>query len=217
LRWIDLGSLQVLRSWDENGRDNTWKGPEDINILGGNIGPIYDDVMMRPLPPMGFLIRSLNGPWQLVRVSHWPRSLGFQFVSRELLAGWFHGFEYNGESEFSLIRTDGIVLLEREFSSRFLGRPEISADGRRIALPILKGHGGSAFLDTAQRYYLSYIQVYDVGSRRWSYSLSAKDAVTKRFGGFGISPDGSLLAVLSQDGILRTFRIPASPSQSAAN
>lgn len=212
-RWIDLSSLQVLCSWDEKGRENTWKGQEDINLLGGHIGPIWDDVMMLSLPPVGFLKRNLNGPWQLVRVRRWPGFLDFQFVTRDLLAGWFQGFEYKGESNFSLIRTDGTVLLERKFSRRFLRRPEISADGRRIALPVLKGHGGSEFLDIAQNYFLSSIQVYDVASRRWVYTLSAKHAATKRLGGLGISPDGSLLAVISQDGILRMFKIPAPSSK----
>lgn len=207
-RWIDLRSLQVLRSWDENGRENTWKGPGDVNVYGGYIGPICDDVMMFPLTPVGFLIRTLNGPWQLVRVQS-RTALESQFLSRDLLVGWFHGREYEGEAYFGLVRTDGTVLLEREFSSRFLDRPEISADGRRIALPILNGHGGSAFLDIAEHYSLSSIQVYDVESRRWICTVSAKDAATNRLGGLGISPDGSLLAVMSQEGVLRMFRIPA--------
>jgi len=215
-QWIDLGSLQVLRGWDENGRENAWKGPEDINLLSGGIGPICDDVMMlpfRPVDPVGFLIRNLDGPWRLVRIWRWRWVPNFQFVSRELLAGWFQGREYNGESYFSLIRTDGAVLLDREFSSQFLRRPEISADGRRIALPILKGHGGSAFLDIAEKYSLSSVQVYDVPSRKWICILSAKDAATKRLGGLGISPDGSLLALISQDGVPRMFKIPEPSSK----
>jgi hypothetical protein len=211
-RWIDLGSLQVLRSWDENGRENAWKGAEDINLFGGATGPIYDDVMILRFQ-LGFLIRTLDAPWQLVRVRSWRRLFEFQFVNRELLAGWFQGYEYHGESYFSLIGTDGAVLLEREFSSQFLRRPEISADGRRIALPILKGHGGSEFLDIAQKYSLSSIQVYDVAIRRWIYTLRAKDAATERLGGLGISPDGSLLALISQDGVLRMFKIPPPSSK----
>jgi hypothetical protein len=211
-RWIDLGSLQLLRGWDENGRENAWNGPEGINLPGGKMGPICDDVMMLPLPPVGFLIRNLNGPWRLVRVWRWRWFPEFQFVNRELLAVWFRGREYNCESYFSLIRTDGAVLLDRDFSSRFLRRPEISADGRRIALPILRGHGGSAFFDIGQKYSLSSIQVYDVPSRKWICTLSPKDAATKRLGGLGISPDGSLLALISQDGILRMFKIPGPSS-----
>jgi hypothetical protein len=205
-RWIDLGSLQVLRTWE-------WKGPEDINLPGGKIGPICDDVMMLPFPREGFLIRNLDGPWQLVRIWRWRWFPQFQFVSRELLAVWYRGLEYNGESYFSLIRTDGAVLLDREFSTQFLRRPAISADGRRIALPILKAHGGSAFFDIGEKYSLSRIQVYDVPSRKWICTLSAKDAATKRLGGLGISPDGSLLALLSQDGVLRMFKIPAPSSK----
>lgn len=212
-RWIDLGSLQVLRSWDESGRENKWKVQGDINLPGGKIGPIYDDVMMLPFPREGFLIRNLNGPWQLVRIWRWRWFPEFQFVNRELLAVWFRGEPYNGLSYFSLIRTDGAVLLDREFSSQFLRRPEISADGRRIALPILKAHGGSAFFDIGEKYSLSRIQVYDVPSRKWICTLSAKDAATKRLGGLGISPDGSLLALLSQDGVLRMFKIPAPSSK----
>jgi hypothetical protein len=170
--------------------------------------------MMLPFPREGFLIRNLNGPWQLVRFWHrWRWFPEYQFVNRELLAVWFRGEEYNGLSYFSLIRTDGTVLLDREFSTQFLRRPAISADGRRIALPILKAHGGSAFLDIGEKYSLSRIQVYDVPSRKWICTLSAKDAAAKRLGGLGISPDGSLLALISQDGVLRMFKIPAPSSK----
>lgn len=67
-RWIDLDSLEVFRSWTENEQENMWRGPEDIVARGGNMGPICDDQMVRSLSSIGFLIRSLDGPWRLVRI-----------------------------------------------------------------------------------------------------------------------------------------------------
>lgn len=66
-RWFDVGSLQVLRSWTENDQENMWKGRDDIMLRGGDMGPICDEDMVSSLPPMGFVIRRLDGPWRLVK------------------------------------------------------------------------------------------------------------------------------------------------------
>jgi hypothetical protein len=106
-RWFDVGSLQVLRSWIENEYENTWKGPQDIMLRGGHMGPICDDEMVSSLPPIGFLIRRLDGPWRLVRIQGSHREPNLEFLSSQLLLNWFQGYEWQGGAKISLVRTDG--------------------------------------------------------------------------------------------------------------
>lgn len=134
-----------------------------------------------------------------------------RFVNSQILLGWFQGYEWQGGAKISLIRLDGEVLFEQEFREpKFLRQPQPSADGQRLAVPILRGHGGSAFLDIGRKFSLVSILVCDIGSRRWIYSLNAEKQGAKLLSGLGLSPDGSLLALITQDRVLEVFRVPDS-------
>lgn len=63
-------------------------------------------------------------------------------------------------------------------------------------------------MDIGRKASLVRIQVYDIPSRQWTYSLDAEKQGAKLLSGLGLSPDGSLLALITQDGILEVFRVP---------
>jgi hypothetical protein len=69
------------------------------------------------------------------------------------------------------------------------------------------------FFDTGFREVLKRIEVYDIPSRRMIYSFDARKQKVKDVSGVALSPDGSLLAVLT-DGVVLVYRIPSSPPTS---
>jgi WD40 repeat protein len=207
-QWIDLNDLKVLRCWQEDTEANLWKGKEPLNVLGGHLGSIYDDNMAMAFQKDFFLIRTLDGPWGLVRFSrplltnHW-----FEFLNRQLLLS-ASNLEH-GKGNITLIRTNGEVLFEQEFSDREQNTwLASSSDGSRFAVAIERGKGGSVMLDIAPHYTLDRIKVYDVPARQWIYAIDARMHGIERISGLSVSPDGSLLALISQDGILKLYGLP---------
>jgi len=117
----------------------------------------------------------------------------------------------------SLIRTDGMALFNQEFrdSEWLLTRPisiAPSADGRRIAVPIWVIKGGSALLDISGHRQLKRIAVLNVPSRQWVYRLDAKSRRLTTLSGLAMSPHGSLLGLIDQNGILQVYRLPGAAS-----
>jgi len=51
--------------------------------------------------------------------------------------------------------------------------------------------------------------VYDVNTRQWDYTIGAKSQSIKDLAGLALSPDGSSLALISDDGKLRLYRLPS--------
>jgi hypothetical protein len=79
-------------------------------------------------------------------------------------------------------------------------------------LAIYRGRGGSVALDIAARYTLDRIMAYDVNGRQWVHTISAKSQDMKDLSGLALSWDGSSLALISDDGKLRLYRLPPLPS-----
>lgn len=122
-----------------------------------------------------------------------------------------------GPHFFSLIRTDGQVLYREEvpvseqFSSGSYEQPcdaRPSADGKRFALPFYKAHGGSALLDIPGYLLLKRLMVYDLPSHRWIYQLNGKRQKIRMLSGLALSPDGSLMGLVTQEGVLEVYRVP---------
>jgi WD40 repeat protein len=110
----------------------------------------------------------------------------------------------------ALISTSGEVLMHQDLLHRETFRKLVhSADGRRFALSLDKGKGGSAALDIAPHYSLNRIMVYDLAAREWIYTLDPKKAGIKDIRELALSPDGSLLGLITQDGTLEVYSLPA--------
>lgn len=108
----------------------------------------------------------------------------------------------------ALISTSGEVLMHQDYLHREIFRILAhSADGRRFALALEKGKGGSAAFDIAPHYSLSRIIVYDLGAREWIYTVYPKQQGIRGIEGLALSPDGSLLGLINQDGMVEVYRL----------
>ncbi len=151
---------------------------------------------------------------KLVRFSRPVDNLGaFGFLSSQILISVRLSEPGHWKGKITLIRKSGEVLFEEEFPERewFTYLPS-SGDGRRFALAIERGKGGSRPLDIHPHYSLSRLSVFDLPSRRWVYKLEAKTHGIKSISGLALSPDGSLLALINQDGVLELYRLPDTPT-----
>ena len=111
----------------------------------------------------------------------------------------------------ALISTGGEVLMHQDLLHRETFRKLVhSADGRRFALSLDKCEGGSAVLDIAPHYSLNRIMVHDLVSREWINALDPKKQGIKGIHDLALSPDGSLLGLIAQDGALEVCRLPGS-------
>jgi hypothetical protein len=146
-----------------------------------------------------------------VRFSQPVDSLGaFKFLTSQLIiserpSNW----EAHWKANITLVRTNGEVLFQQEFSDRELLKwLSVSADGGRFAVAIYRGKGGSVALDIAAHYTLDRIMAFDVNARQWVYTIGAKSQGIKDLEGLALSCDGSSLALIDDDGKLRLYRLP---------
>jgi hypothetical protein len=191
--WINADDLQVLRAWTERG-------------MGSHQWTITDDGILFD----GWKIGKPDGPFD--RLCHpypQPYCSGGSLVNNHTV------FSSSGGSErgawMALISTSGESLMHQDLLHREILRKLVhSADGRRFALALDKGRGGSAILDIAPQYSLNRIIVYDLAARKWIYTLDPKKQGFKHIHGLALSPDGSLLGLITQDGTLEVYRLPSS-------
>jgi hypothetical protein len=160
------------------------------------------------------MIGQLDGPYRWLCGSH-KTDCGhsLQFISNHALYSELSRSE--DDKSMLILDTNGELLLRDDFHHRELVYWEIagggvatSMDGPRFAVALEKGKGGIAALDIAPHYSASRVIVYDLTSRRSVYTLDAKRAGIKGISSFALSPDGSLLALINQDGILEIYRLP---------
>jgi hypothetical protein len=203
-QWIDTEHMNVLREWTVHGKDMAYiDAISSREMLAGNA------------------IRDLDGPWRKLDS---PAYVSYFGAHEFLNDNTIFSFRETGETHFfSLIRTDGRLLYRQAvpvsegFSYGSVHQPEgarPSADGNRFALPFYRAHGGSAFLDIPAHYLLKELKVYDLPSQRWIFRLDGKKQKIRTLSGLALSPDGSLLALINQDGILEVYRVPSTPNSS---
>jgi hypothetical protein len=194
--WIDADNLQVLRTWTERGMNvHDWTISDD--------GLAFD----------GFKIGKADGPrnWLCLPYNNAkPYCGGYGSLLNSQVV-----FMMSGPSRdewMALISTQGEVLMHQDYLHREIFRKLVhSADGRRFALALKKkGKGGSAAFDIAPSYSLSRIIVYDLAAREWIYTLDPKKEGIKDIHDLALSPDGSLLGLITDRGRLDVYRLPGS-------
>jgi hypothetical protein len=195
-QWIDTNSLL----------------PQPISIPTVAFSISDDDVAIVRNPfiqSKGFLaevlIRTADGPWRTVcRVlPGQPGHCGSpEFISNEVLALLM-------PHELSLIsKTSGDALFKATFrDDEWLGpRLNASADGERFAVTVWAHKGGNTFSDVGSHSVLKRIVVYDLPSGQAIYTLDAKRQNIRDVSGVALSPNGSLMAILT-DGVVEVYRI----------
>ena len=220
--WIDAQSLDVVRSWGEDEKENPWQKPKYVNALGGSVRTISDSEIAWGVNG-AILIRRLDQPWRLICYLR-PECSTPQFVSNENLLTFFNMRAFpKSDDAVAVLREDGSLLLKDQIACRendLLGRPVVSADGRRFALLVYSEGGEIDFMDfhlRSARQTLRDVRVFDIPSRHWVYSLQAKKKIKGIAGdpfplqGLALSPDGSQMAILTGD-VLEVFRLPSSYS-----
>ena len=203
---VDTESLRVIRAWTEKKTIyNGWSISDDGTVLAGEeIGTLDGpfrwlcqgrrDVGQPSLPP--------------------PYCSFLSLVNNQVVFAM--GYSWR---EMALMSTSGDVLMDRQdfFPAREvldLWAPwAASPSGERLAITVDKLKGGSAVLDIGPTVSLSRVSVYDIPARQWIYSLDGKKQGAKRISAIALSPDGSLLAWINQDGILELYRVPGRSEQ----
>jgi hypothetical protein len=198
-QWIEGSSLQPQPTWNDSLPGVSISDKELAFFRSPYIkskGSATHEVLIRPRDgPERVVCRVLVGQGD---------SCGSpEFVSNDVLAlSMPHGL--------SLVpKTGGDALLKANFrDDEWLGRPlHPSADGKRFAVAIWAHKGGSAFFDISSHNVLKRIVVYDLQSRQAVYTLDGKKQRISDVSGLALSPDGSLMAILT-DGVVAVYRVP---------
>jgi len=193
---VDTEELSILGSWTVKlGFDDTHP-PTSISDEG--------------LLVLGEKAERFDSPWQPVPL--FSRSLGFFINDQVLLALRSKPPRLLG---FDLNNTRGDLLFKEDFPDNgeiMVDPVRHSAGGQRFALAFIKGKGGIAALDIAPHYSLKRIIVFDIPSLQWVYRLDGKRQRIKNISGLALSPDGSQLGLIDQNGILRAYRLSETPS-----
>lgn len=197
LHLIDTEELRMLGSWTaELGTDRSGL-PRCISDEGFLV--------------LGDRIERFDRPWE----PFFPLtpSLGC-FIDDEVL------FKGRGERGrlfgLELRDTHGQVFFAHNFPQNHDILPPIVGScsaGKRLAFAFYKGKGGVASLDIAPHYSLRRIIVFDVPSRQWVYNLDGKRQRITKLSGLALSADGTQLAVIDQNGILRAYALPHAGSK----
>lgn len=152
------------------------------------------------------LVKPRNGPKQTVcrEIAEQDDNCSGipQFLSNEVLALWMpHGLRL-------VSKTGGDPLLKINFrDDEWLGRSLYpSSDGSRFVVTVWAHKGGSAFLDVDYHSVLKRIVVYDLPSRQAVFTLDAKQQKIKNVSGVALSPDGSMMAIMT-DGVVEVYQI----------
>jgi len=200
--WVSTEDLTVLHRWTAKGSRGVFDNISDEVLVGGSA--------------MGIRIREPVAPWrEICWAPQCASGMDPQFINNDVLFTQQYGVE---PYQIILIRTDGTVLFIHDFApsevprygespgNLYPARP--SADGRRFALPIGKVYGGSALLDIGAKFRLKQVMVFDLANKGWIARVEAKPLRVISLRGLALSPDGSQLAFIDQDGVLWLFRIP---------
>ena len=190
--WIDTDTFRILREWTLTGMAIADK----MRVSDGGTALVGDDIGKPDGPLHRLCLPSKSQPYCGL----------LNLISDDTVLSWGLVPKHQW---MDLISTNGDVLAHQDFlPGEIYNRLATSADGRRLAFALEKGKGGIEALDIAAHYSLSRIIVYDVAARRPVYSLRGKEHHLKAISGLALSPDGSELALVNQDGILEEYRLP---------
>ena len=209
---IDAESLQVTRSWSQFGvvLGKLPSGPcasdPSIYFWGG----VSDDGSLLTTDATGApAIGRADGRFQALCSHSNPNCRSGSLANNQTVFVWP---KIRQKNPITLISTSGEVLPIQDLDDReMLHSIARSVGGRRFAISVERSKGGSRVLDLPEHWSEEKIMVYDIPSHRWIYTLDAKKQGITKIPELALSPDGKLLALIDQDGILRAYRIADTP------
>jgi len=212
--WVETDSLKILSSWEDSpsgyltisdedmATSTCWGGYEcssiTVNANGGSAcwpGPKCESNVQ---------IRELSTHWRTVAPGEKYQLP--QFVNDDMMF-------LPGKDSGKLIGIDGKVILDEPKADRSWGCWDTgvvpAAYGRRFIIPSCLWKGAVKGLDISSHPVLKQVFVYDIGPQIHSKTLEVKGPKIQNEMLFAISPDGSKLAILS-DEFVETFALPPS-------
>jgi hypothetical protein len=220
---IDGETLSSLESWSARGWPSTVVADDKLAVMRLREIPdsspstkklVGDDYKEpRSFAEGGVAVRRLGGTWTVV--CEGSRCGSPWFVNNDVLS-------LDRGDELRFIRTDGQPLSPRfRIGQSGSGRQDAltagvfraSAQGDRFAVPLFSPRpemgdsGGRSSLSNLVR-----ILVFDLPSGQWIGALEASQYKIERICYPALSPDGSLLALFRQEGIVEVYPLPASPA-----
>lgn len=190
---VDTENLRVIRQWTVKGG-----GGAPISISDNGTTHIY------------YKIGRLNEPQRILCYPYATYCGGSLISNHAILAV---SMPEKGVASIGLMSTSGNLFFQQSFRrGEIVRRSATSANGERFAISLNRGKGGITALDIAPHYSLSRIMIYGAAAHGWIDSLCGKKQGIKSISGLALSPDGSLLALINQDGILEVYRVTSTPT-----
>jgi hypothetical protein len=202
LEWIRLDDLQLLDSWTTTlGADY----PASISDSGMSLA----NAPSNSPPKIGGLAK---GPWHEFCPYYQAYCRSGGFINNEAILS----LEFNkGPEAIWVVSTSGELLFHEIFREKEILSTlgwHASADGQRFAFAVMKIKGENKLLDIGGHAILDRVMIFDIPGRRWIYTLDAKKQKVTTISGYALSPDGSLLGLITQDGVLQVYRAPDLPA-----
>ena len=198
--WVSTTNLEMLRSWLDKGTLG--------EVLSRKVTAISDNAMAGGSRRNAF-VREIAGGWRKACAEEDADScIQLQFLTDDLL--WATDSMGPWKHQATILRGDGTAVFRQAFGDDTrLSSAYPSAGGNRFALAIYKINDRLAFLDIGAKATLKEILVFDFARNQWIWKLDAKKEKIGSERGVALSPDGSLVALITQDGILQVYRVEA--------
>jgi hypothetical protein len=208
---VDSENLQLVQAWSQFGRVE-WE-PRSGPCLAPTDHPkvqfwndVSDDGALLTTTDVGTpAIGHIDGHFHVL-CSHNDANCRKGFlVNNQTVIVW-PSFHQN--RPISLISMSGETLPIQDLSSKEILRSLATSDGgERFAISVERSKGGSELFGIAPEWHEDRIMVYDIPTHKWIYTLDPKKLGVTKISELALSPDGTLLALIDQNGILQVYRI----------